>query len=97
MIRHQNTISVTGNSSVALIINYGYCNLTENYPEVENLLQVHDSLTGQCPIPLWPEMKPLIKKALEIPVPYDDPLIIPTSLKTSTVSWGDCKAEAWDD
>lgn len=84
-------------SSVALIINYGYCNLTENYPEVENLLQVHDSLTGQCPIPLWPEMKPLIKKALEIPVPYDDPLIIPTSLKTSTVSWGDCKAEAWDD
>jgi hypothetical protein len=50
-----------------------------------------------CPIPLWPEMKPLIKKALEIPVPYDDPLIIPTSLKTSKVSWGDCKAESWDD
>lgn len=84
-------------STVALTINYGYCNLTENYPEVENLLQVHDSLTGQCPIALWPDLKPLIKKALEIPIPYDDPLIIPTSLKTSTVSWGDCKPEAWDD
>jgi DNA polymerase I-like protein with 3'-5' exonuclease and polymerase domains len=84
-------------SSVALIINYAYCEISENLPEIEILLQVHDSLTGQVPIPLWPKYKPLLREALAVTVPYDDPLIIPTSLKTSTVSWGDCKAEAWDD
>lgn len=97
LVRRGEEISVTGNSTVALIINYAYCEISENLPEIEILLQVHDSLTGQVPIPLWPKYKPLLREALAVTVPYDDPLVIPTSLKTSTSSWGECRPESWGD
>ena len=83
-------------SSVAIIIDTAYNRITESLPEVEILLQVHDSLVGQVPIPLWPTIKPRIREALEVVVPYPDPLIVPTGLATSTVSWGDVQAESWD-
>lgn len=82
-------------SSVAIVIDTAYNTITRTLPHVQILLQVHDSLVGQCPIPLWKETKPLIHQALSVTIPYDDPLIIPTGLKTSTVSWGDIKKESW--
>lgn len=84
-------------SSVAIIIDTAYNRITHTLPDVDILLQVHDSLVGQCPIPLWPIRKKQIREALEVVVPYPDPLIIPTGLKTSTRSWGDAKDENWDD
>jgi DNA polymerase I len=83
-------------SAVAIIIDTAYNTISENLPEVEILLQVHDSLVGQVPIPKWPLLKPEIRKALQVVVPYEDPLIVPTGLQTSTRSWGDVKSERWD-
>lgn len=82
-------------SAVAIIIDTAYNRITANLPEIDILLQVHDSLVGQCPIPLWPSLRYEVYKALQVIVPYDDPLIVPTGLATSTVSWGDVKKEAW--
>ena len=83
-------------SAVAIIIDTAYNRITDSIPEAQILLQVHDSLVGQVPIPLWHKVKPRIREALEVVVPYADPLIVPTGLATSTVSWGDVKNENWD-
>lgn len=83
-------------STVAIVIDTAYNRITDNLPEVQILLQVHDSLVGQCPLARWPILKPEIRKALTVQIPYPDPLIIPTGLKTSTRSWGDIHDESWD-
>ncbi len=82
-------------STVAIVIDTAYNRITQTLPDVQILLQVHDSLVGQCPISLWPTLKPKIRECLEVVIPYDDPLVIPTGLKTSAISWGDCHDEAW--
>ena len=76
-------------STVSNLINLIWQSFYDNLPEVEVLLQVHDSLAGQFPT----HLKHLPERMLElsrIPVPYDDPLIIPTGLGLSEVSWGQC-------
>lgn len=83
-------------SAVAIIIDTAYNRITDHIPEAQILLQVHDSLVGQVPIPLWKTVKPRLREALEVVVPYADPLIVPTGLATSTISWGDVKNESWD-
>lgn len=83
-------------STVAIIIDTAYNRITANIPDVDILLQVHDSLVGQCPTSLWPKRKQEIRAALEVVVPYDDPLVVPTGLKTSTHSWGAVQDEKWD-
>jgi hypothetical protein len=54
------------------------------------LIQVHDSLVGQFLTAKTDECKLRIAEASRIIIPYDDPLIIPTGMKTSLLSWGDC-------
>jgi len=83
-------------SSVAIIIDTAYNRITEELPEVQILLQVHDSLVGQTKIEDWPLLKPKIRQALHVVIPYPDPLVVPTGLKTSTRSWGEAKDESWD-
>lgn len=79
-------------SSVACIINRAYEIIDREMPDlVQVLMQVHDSLAGQYPIHRRDEAKARILKAAEIPIPYDDPLVIPVGIKTSMASWGDCK------
>lgn len=90
LLRKGNTISVTGNSSVGILINRIWISLAENVPEVQVLGQVHDSLFGQIPTHRMVTLKPLIEQYAQIPVPYPEPLIIPFGLKTSPISWGDC-------
>lgn len=78
-------------STVACLINRAYVKIHETLPEVDVLLQVHDSLAGQFPTHLGDWMTNQIVAAAEIELPYPgDPLIIPVGVKTSTVSWGEC-------
>lgn len=81
-------------STVAILINKIWCAITDELPAelgIQILLQVHDSLDGQFPTERADECKREILRVAQIVIPYDDPLVIPFALKTSTVSWGDCK------
>jgi DNA polymerase I-like protein with 3'-5' exonuclease and polymerase domains len=77
-------------STVALVINRIWQNIYTNVPGVQVLLQVHDSLAGQFRTEQQSFALSELRRASDIVVPYDDPLVIPTGIKTSTVSWGDC-------
>jgi len=78
-------------STVACLINRAYVEIDRTMPEVEILLQVHDSLAGQFPTIGGEQTAARIVQAAEIALPYSDPLIIPIGIKTSTRSWGDCE------
>lgn len=77
-------------STVGILINRIWTAFDENIPELQVLLQVHDSLAGQFPTHRAHYVLPLMEKYARIEIPYDPPLIIPTGVKTSPVSWGDC-------
>jgi DNA polymerase I-like protein with 3'-5' exonuclease and polymerase domains len=76
-------------STVALVIDHGLCNLSEHRPDVEVLLQVHDSLVFQVNQDFsdWAGLR----NELSIVIPYDDPLTIPVGFKVSEKSWGNVK------
>jgi DNA polymerase I-like protein with 3'-5' exonuclease and polymerase domains len=78
-------------STVACLINRAYVAIDEQLPDVEVLLQVHDSLVGQ--FDTWRGDAALreIVACSEIPLPYAEPLVIPVGIATSTKSWGDCR------
>lgn len=76
-------------STVAILINRIWRRIYDEAPEIEVNLQVHDSLAGQFPTSKPDSAKRLLDLA-RIPIPYDDPLVIPANVKTSEVSWGDC-------
>jgi DNA polymerase-1 len=77
-------------STVACVINRAWVNLCEQLPEVQVLLQVHDSLGGQFKTADRERLLPRINELSLITVPYPDPLISPISIKTSPESWGSC-------
>lgn len=77
-------------STIALLINRIWVNLDDNHPEIEILLQTHDSLTGQYAAASRDASLATLNAASQIILPYDDPLIIPVGIKTSQKSWGDC-------
>jgi len=77
-------------STVALYINRIWMNVFERYPHIQILLQVHDSLVGQYPMHRRAEALAQLDEASQIVLPYDDPLIIPSGTKTSSISWGHC-------
>ena len=79
-------------STVSIVINRIWQAIHDSLPEVEVLLQVHDSLCMQVPTALAPTLIPKILAASRIAIPYDPPLVIPFSLKQSTKSWGNCEA-----
>lgn len=54
------------------------------------LLQVHDSLGGQFPTHRREESVTKLKSLSSILIPYDDPLVIPTGIGTSEITWGEC-------
>lgn len=78
-------------STVGCLINRGYMNIYRNLPDVQVLLQVHDSLAGQFPSHLTEQRTKDIVNACSVELPYADPLIIPVGIKTSTKSWGGCE------
>ena len=77
-------------STVALIINHAYVNIDSNCPDIDILLQVHDSLTLQYDIDNRDQHISDILRESTIIVPYPDPLIVPVGLKVSQKSWGEC-------
>lgn len=77
-------------STVSIVINKIWHRLYKELPDVQVLLQVHDSLAGQF---LTRDKAATTAQLLEkskIVIPYEDPLIIPTGIGTSEVSWGAC-------
>jgi uracil-DNA glycosylase len=77
-------------STVSVVINKIWMNVYEQVPEAQVLLQVHDSLAGQVPTALAKETIAKIQSVSRIEIPYDEPLVIPFSISTSEISWGDC-------
>lgn len=78
-------------STVALVVHKACCNIRENLPIVQVLLNGHDSLTMQVPEQLVDELIPEIEKQARIVVPYQEPLIIPVGFSVSNESWGKVK------
>lgn len=76
-------------STVGILINRIWEKVWISDPEVEVLLQVHDSLGGQFPIATR-EKHISTLRTTNVVVPYNDPLVIPTGLSLSTKSWGHC-------
>jgi hypothetical protein len=77
-------------STVACLINRAYVNIDQNLPEVEVLLQVHDSLAGQFDSLHGDWALRRIVEESQVPLPYAEPLIIPVGIVKSSKSWGDC-------
>jgi DNA polymerase-1 len=82
-------------STVAGVINRALLNIDEaaqkGETSVQLLIQVHDSLAGQFRTIDAPFEVAMLKKLARVPIPYEDPLIIPVGINTSGVSWGHCK------
>lgn len=77
-------------STVALIVNEAMNRITETVPDIDVLLQVHDSLVFQ-----YDKDKPYLQeRAMEcfrVELPYEKPIIIPAGVVSSEISWGHCK------
>jgi uracil-DNA glycosylase/DNA polymerase I-like protein with 3'-5' exonuclease and polymerase domains len=78
-------------STVGCVINQIWTAFDREIPDLQVLLQVHDSLAGQFPTHRSAVILPLMQQHSRVVVPYDTPLIIPAGVKTSAVSWGECK------
>lgn len=78
-------------STTGIVINKIWMNFHQHEQEIQTQLQVHDSLGGQFPTHRRDYLLPRMRELSKICVPYDDPLIIPVGIETSTTSWGDCK------
>lgn len=78
-------------STVGITINKIWLNFYQHIPELQVLLQVHDSLAGQFPAHRKAHILPLMAQYSKIIIPYEYPLVIPTGVKTSETSWGDCE------
>jgi len=78
-------------STVGIVINKIWAAFYEVVPEVQVLLQVHDSLAGQFPTHRSDFVLPKMRDASRIVIPYEEPLVIPTGIKVSSISWGDCQ------
>lgn len=77
-------------STVALVTRIAWARIMAYEPLIEVLLQSHDALEGQYPIEHRDYCLSAIKRHMSVVVPYEDPLIIPVGIKTSTLSWGHC-------
>jgi len=82
-------LSFIPQSTIADLVNRAMVGLSKNYSDVEILLQVHDSLVVQYPKEKALYYRPIVKAAMEIKIPYDPILIIPSDIQTSVLSYGD--------
>lgn len=86
-----NAVAWGPQSTVAEVCFRGALQL-RSLPWVEILMQVHDSIVFQIPAARHTEANiEIIKRHLEVPVPYEDPLLISWGFAASEKSWGDCK------
>ncbi len=82
-------------STVAGVINRALVNIDNAEQRGETstqlLIQVHDSLAGQFLSSRREEEVANLKRLAEVPIPYEEPLIIPVGINCSNASWGACK------
>jgi DNA polymerase I-like protein with 3'-5' exonuclease and polymerase domains/uracil-DNA glycosylase len=81
-------------STIAIVASKVHMNM-DALGMVTVTLQCYDSVAGYYPTVLEDEVLPRMWEATQVVVPYDDPLIVPMGLKTSSVSWGDCEKKRW--
>lgn len=78
-------------SSAAILVNKALTRLERaEKGKIQVLLQVHDSLAGQFHKEDTTAIQ-RIKSYMELTIPYKDPLVIPAEIKTSPISYGNCK------
>lgn len=83
-------------STVALVINRAWKAVHDlQDPDIEVLLQVHDSLVYQVKALTFRRKLEALEECFKVVVPYTDPLIIPAGLSYSPHSWGDCRDADW--
>lgn len=82
-------------STVAIAVNHALLRIHKELPEVQLLLQVHDSVVFQYPAEMREALLPKLHEIMQVTIPYDDPLIIPSTIKVSTKSWGACEKVKW--
>lgn len=84
-------------STVACIVNRAMVTLHNQFPnqfkkvQFDVLQHNHDSLAGQFPTEQKEFYVAAVKKAMEVELPYKNPIIIPAEVHTSEISWGHCK------
>lgn len=64
-------------------------------PQIELLMQIHDSIIGQFPQGMEDEIIPKIVERMEVEIPYEKPLVIPVTVKVGTEkhrAWGDLQS-----
>jgi DNA polymerase I-like protein with 3'-5' exonuclease and polymerase domains len=76
-------------STVSHITIEGMCRIHENFPELELLLNVHDSAVIQAPIGRTGEFKDIIRGCFTMELNYPNKMIIPVDVVSSTKSWGE--------
>jgi hypothetical protein len=82
-------------STIAILASKIHMAMEEQVEGLQVWLQVYDSVAGVYPTVHEGQCLAAMQKAWQIVVPYDDPLIIPMGLKTSTMSFGDCEKRKW--
>lgn len=84
-------------SSIALLVDRALMTLHDKFPDkgedmqFDILQQNHDSLAGQFPTGQEDIYLPAIKEAMEIKLPFIKPIVIPSDVHISELSWGHCK------
>lgn len=79
-------------SSIADLMNHAMVAMYEKYPEMDILLQVHDSAVVQYPKEYAELYRKRVIECMEIPLPYKETLIIPADIQVSYKSYGDVQA-----
>lgn len=84
-------------STVGIVCARGAVQLRKRIPWATIRMQVHDSIIFEVPFHRWtPGCLAEIRRAITIPIPYKDPLIIPWGIKASEISWGKAKDCTWE-
>lgn len=85
-------------STVAVSCSRGAVQLDDAFAWIDILLQGHDSVVFQLPFHrATPSNFAAIRRHLEVPVPYADPLTIPWGLATSERNWAEVKKVKWEE
>ena len=88
---YNQAVAAVPQSTVGCLINRGYRNIFNHEPDIQVLLQVHDSLAGQYPTANRESAISRIIQQCSVPLLYPSgELTIPVGIKTSTKSWGEC-------
>lgn len=81
-------LAFTPQSTIGDIVNRALVN-TEKFPEIIPLLQVHDSLVVEYPAEKAVHYRKAILSCMDVPLPYDPILIIPSDIQVSCKSYGE--------